>query len=161
MSNGLTAKADDNHAIDIGIACKSGQHLLRHIRVGLHIGAARIEHDVHRAANLAGDNARTLAAAHAGRKNQDMIANARTAFGSSVSPELHLFSSLHQFTVVVARNAEDVVLIDPATLRNGMTDLANHLTILDRFVTFAKIHKRNLMAVGDVFHCGHGLNPRF
>ena len=57
MGNGLATQTDNHHAIDVGMAGKPRQHLLTHVCIGLHVGAARIEHDVHRPANLTGHDA--------------------------------------------------------------------------------------------------------
>ena len=57
MGDGLATQADNYYAIDIGVAGKASQHLLTHICIGLHVGATRVEHDVHRPANLTGHDA--------------------------------------------------------------------------------------------------------
>ena len=94
-----------------------------------------------------------------------MIADARSAFGSSVAEELegleirsalgllsaHLKVSPRHLAVVVSGDAEKVVVRDPVTFLNGFGSAAEALIVLDDLAVFRNVCERDLVAVGDVF----------
>ena len=89
MRDSLAPKPNDDNTVDVRVAGKARQHLLRHRRIRRHVRAARVEHDADRAAHLTCNDARGLAAARAGGQDEHMVADARTTILAFISPELH------------------------------------------------------------------------
>ena len=88
MSDRLTAEADDDDAVYVRVAGKAGEDLLAHRRVVRDIGAPGVEDDVHRAPDMACDDAARLGTTGTTRQDEDVVADARAAFGAAVAPEL-------------------------------------------------------------------------
>ena len=165
MGNGLAAQADDYHAIDVRMASKARQHLLAHVGIGLHVGTARVEHDVHRSANLTGHYTARLTGADACGQNQDMVADARTALCATITPELEWFyllwsrlCSTHlpvissQFAVVVAQLSLQVLVVHPSAFYNVANESAQTLTIFDNLTANGQIRQSNLMTIRNILH---------
>ena len=136
MAHRLAPQADNHHPVDVGVAGKAGEDLLGHLGVGLNIGAAGVKDDVHRPLYLACHDAGAFAATDAGGQDQHVVADARPALRSSVSPKFHLDPSLYQFAVVVPGDAVQVVFVDPAACRHGLAQSADHLAVFDHLVPF-------------------------
>ena len=165
MGNGLATQTDNHHAIDVGMAGKARQHLLAHVGIGLHIGTARVEHDVHRSANLTGHYTARLTGADACGQNQDMVTDARTALCTTVAPELeslpllgsrlistHLPVISSQFAVVVAQLALQVLVVHPSAFCNVANESAQTLTIFDNLTANGQIRQSNLMTIRNILH---------
>ena len=90
MGYGFTAQADDDYAVHVRIQGKARKHLLTHFRIGRHITAAGVKDDIHRAPYLTGHNPAGLTAAGTSGQNQNMIADAGTAFFASVTVKFHI-----------------------------------------------------------------------
>ena len=88
MSDRLTAEADDDDAVYVRVAGEAGEDLLAHRRVVRDIGAPGVEDDVHRAPDMACDDAARLGTTGTTRQDEDVVADARAAFGAAVAPEL-------------------------------------------------------------------------
>ena len=164
MRNCLTAEADDDDAVDIGIAGKSREDFLAHIGVGRHIGTSGVKDDVHSAAHLARHDPAALASTCTGGEDQNVVADSRSAFRSSVAPELEACKIRRAFglpcahdeifagllALVISGDAEKVVVGDPVALPNRFGSLSEALIILDDLAALGNICQGDLVAVGDV-----------
>ena len=164
MGDGLAAQTDNHHTIDVRMAGKARQHLLAHVGIGLHVGTARVEHDVYRLSNLTGHDATRLTSADARGQNQDMVTDARTTLCATVAPELeglslafalrlygtHLPVISSQFAVIVTQLTLQIMVVHPATLSNSANEPSQTLAIFNHLATFRKNRQRHLMAVGDI-----------
>lgn len=171
MSDRLTAEADDDDAVYVRVAGKAGEDLLAHRRVVRDIGAPGVEDDVHRAPDMACDDAARLGTTGTTRQDEDVVADARAAFGAAVAPELRAvfgrddFDRFRvgtvirdQFVIIGTRNTVDVLMVHPVTGRNGRVRLADEFTILDDFIAFPNIHKRDLVTIRNGFFRDDGLD---
>ena len=169
MGNGFTAQANDDDTPHIGVAGKAGEDLLAHIRIGLNIGAAGVEYDVHSPLHLAGNDPGGFAATGAGGQNQDVVTDTGTALRSAVAPELHaglglyrlrqsFVLCLYHLAVIVSGDTEQIVMGDPAALGNVTADHAKAFAVFDDVAALGNVHKGDLVAVGDVLLSGQAAN---
>ena len=91
-----------------------------------------------------------------------MVADAGTALGAAVAPELQtalgldqlkvlrlLTGVLHQLAVIIPGDGVDVFMVDQMALGDGTVGLADQLAVLEDLGALVKIGQRDLVAVGD------------
>ena len=89
----LAAQGNHHGAIDVGVGGVARHDVHGQLLVGLHLGAALLVVEGHRAVDLLGHNPGGVGGADAGGQNQHVVADAHPAIGPLISKECHSIPS--------------------------------------------------------------------